>query len=97
MKLDILLFPTSPNLPLSVKWIIGKRFLKLAQITAVSDLEDFTVFQNGQETTSAVDREIDGCCASPSSGRPEHVKKHGFDEEEQALTVGATGGDAEGA
>ena len=51
--------------------------------------------QNRRESTRAVDREIDGSCASPSSGRPEHVNRDGFDGEEQALTVGATGGDAE--
>ena len=60
-------------------------------------LSSFLKNQTGRESTRAVDREIDGCCASRRSGRPEHINKHGFDGEEQALTVGATGGDAEGA
>ena len=45
----------------------------------------------------AVDLESDGFCASSISGRPELQNRHGFDGEEQVLTVGAAGGDAEGA
>ena len=70
---------------------------KVGYSKQIWDLAVFRKIQNGRESVRAVDLESDGCCASPSSGRPEHVNKHGSDEEEQVLTVGAAGGDAEGA
>ena len=77
--------------------ISQKTHAKLATLYRFPDLTNSSVFKSERERSRAVDLEIDGSCASSISGRPERQNGHGFDGEEQVLTVGAAGGDAEGA